>query len=429
MGKECRRHLAEPDGRNMNMALASETDAEARVDTFLSRRRGYPVEPRGQRGRIQAAPGPAVNGRAFPCAGLQGKGRRIRTRRRRHDPQRPDLSRRGRGHRRRRRAGEAHCACRGLDPPSGRGGCAGRLRRAVRPEGRGLRGPGAGGRHRRRGHQAAHRHRRRPARRRGRRSRRHVRQRPDLPGSGAAPVPRLLRHRQAFGGRGRPRDRGHRRGLPAGQLRPDRRRDRRNAGHVREGRFRPRRFRRRRGGAWGHPARPLPARRRGARPRLRRRPFQRLLAGAPGGGGRGPRLGRPLPLRRLPARRGAADAHAHLCPPRARRDLRGRRARARPHHRRRTDREPAPRPAGRARRPARPLRLAPPPVFAWLRDAGGIEELELLRVFNCGVGLCLVVEPDRARALADLLRTEGETVVRVGEIVEGEGVSYTGTLA
>ena len=70
-----------------------------------------------------------------------------------------------------------------------------------------------------------------------------------------------------------------------------------------------------------------------------------------------------------------------------------------------------------------------PPVFAWLREAGGIEERELLRVFNCGVGLCLVVEPERAEALADLLRAEGETVIRLGEIAEGEGVSYSGTLA
>ncbi|MDF2232935.1 phosphoribosylformylglycinamidine cyclo-ligase [Albimonas sp. CAU 1670] len=70
-----------------------------------------------------------------------------------------------------------------------------------------------------------------------------------------------------------------------------------------------------------------------------------------------------------------------------------------------------------------------PPVFAWLRDAGGLEEAELLRVFNCGIGLCIVVAPDRAEALSALLTEEGETVFRLGEIAEGEGVSYTGTLA
>ena len=70
-----------------------------------------------------------------------------------------------------------------------------------------------------------------------------------------------------------------------------------------------------------------------------------------------------------------------------------------------------------------------PPVFAWLRDAGGLEEAELLRVFNCGIGLCIVVAPDRADEIEALLTAEGETVHRLGEIAEGDGVSYTGALA
>lgn len=78
-----------------------------------------------------------------------------------------------------------------------------------------------------------------------------------------------------------------------------------------------------------------------------------------------------------------------------------------------------------------------PPVFAWLRDAGGLEEAELLRVFNCGIGLCVVVSAGAAERIAAELTEAGETVYRLGEIVpvdEGadagaEPVSYRGHLA
>ena len=70
-----------------------------------------------------------------------------------------------------------------------------------------------------------------------------------------------------------------------------------------------------------------------------------------------------------------------------------------------------------------------PGVFGWLRAAGGIAEAEMLKTFNSGIGMILVVAPDRAEALAALLRESGERVHRIGEIVAGEGVSYTGALA
>ena len=70
-----------------------------------------------------------------------------------------------------------------------------------------------------------------------------------------------------------------------------------------------------------------------------------------------------------------------------------------------------------------------PPVFAWLREAGGVEDAEMLRVFNCGIGLTAVVAPDRAEALTALLTEAGETVHRLGVVAEGEGVSYTGALS
>lgn len=70
-----------------------------------------------------------------------------------------------------------------------------------------------------------------------------------------------------------------------------------------------------------------------------------------------------------------------------------------------------------------------PPVFCWLAAAGGIAEDEMLRAFNAGIGMVAVVDPDRADAVAALLAEAGETVHRIGRVVPGAGVRYSGTLA
>ena len=70
----------------------------------------------------------------------------------------------------------------------------------------------------------------------------------------------------------------------------------------------------------------------------------------------------------------------------------------------------------------------PPAVFQWLAEAAGISEREMLKTFNCGIGMILVVAPDRAPALTSLLRAAGERVVTLGEVGGGHGVGYTGTL-
>jgi phosphoribosylformylglycinamidine cyclo-ligase len=62
-----------------------------------------------------------------------------------------------------------------------------------------------------------------------------------------------------------------------------------------------------------------------------------------------------------------------------------------------------------------------PPVFSWLARAGGITASEMLRVFNCGIGMVVVVAPADAGAAADLLRAEGETVSQIGTIQPGRG--------
>lgn len=70
-----------------------------------------------------------------------------------------------------------------------------------------------------------------------------------------------------------------------------------------------------------------------------------------------------------------------------------------------------------------------PPVFRWLVDAGGIETPELLKTFNAGIGMVLVAAPEQADALTAVLEAEGETVHRIGKVVAGPGVRYSGALA
>ena len=69
-----------------------------------------------------------------------------------------------------------------------------------------------------------------------------------------------------------------------------------------------------------------------------------------------------------------------------------------------------------------------PPVFRWLASTANMAEAELLKTFNCGIGLIVVAAPDRAEALAHVLREAGETVTEIGRVVEGEGVIYKGRL-
>jgi phosphoribosylformylglycinamidine cyclo-ligase len=59
-----------------------------------------------------------------------------------------------------------------------------------------------------------------------------------------------------------------------------------------------------------------------------------------------------------------------------------------------------------------------PPVFPFIQRAGGIEEAEMYRVFNMGLGFVFAVSPDAARRVQSLV----PGALRVGEVVTGEGV-------
>jgi phosphoribosylformylglycinamidine cyclo-ligase len=62
-----------------------------------------------------------------------------------------------------------------------------------------------------------------------------------------------------------------------------------------------------------------------------------------------------------------------------------------------------------------------PPVFGWLAKAGRLDDTEMLRTFNCGIGMVVVAERDRSDAVLAALAATGETARVIGEIREGSG--------
>jgi phosphoribosylformylglycinamidine cyclo-ligase len=73
----------------------------------------------------------------------------------------------------------------------------------------------------------------------------------------------------------------------------------------------------------------------------------------------------------------------------------------------------------------------PSPVFGWLARTAGIEQAEMLRTFNCGIGLIAVVAENSAGRVIDAFQTSGDKAVRLGKLVSGAGepkVVYGGTL-
>lgn len=69
-----------------------------------------------------------------------------------------------------------------------------------------------------------------------------------------------------------------------------------------------------------------------------------------------------------------------------------------------------------------------PAVFDWLAQTGEISDAEMLKTFNSGIGMVLAVAADRAEAIEEVLKEAGETTARLGTVVPGEGVRYSGKL-
>ena len=69
-----------------------------------------------------------------------------------------------------------------------------------------------------------------------------------------------------------------------------------------------------------------------------------------------------------------------------------------------------------------------PPVFKWLARTGGMDESELLKTFNCGIGMILVVDASEAASLTTLLTDAGESVFQIGTITNEPTMTYSGAL-
>jgi phosphoribosylformylglycinamidine cyclo-ligase len=71
------------------------------------------------------------------------------------------------------------------------------------------------------------------------------------------------------------------------------------------------------------------------------------------------------------------------------------------------------------------------PVFKWLASEGNIAESEMLRTFNCGIGMIVIAAPKHAAAVAKAFTDAGEQAVTIGSVVRAAGqahVVYDGQL-
>jgi phosphoribosylformylglycinamidine cyclo-ligase len=76
-------------------------------------------------------------------------------------------------------------------------------------------------------------------------------------------------------------------------------------------------------------------------------------------------------------------------------------------------------------------RLPMRPVFKWLAAQGGIAEPELLRTFNCGIGMIAIVKPDELKEVTEVFEASGESIAMLGAVIPAAGESrivYNGHL-
>jgi len=69
-----------------------------------------------------------------------------------------------------------------------------------------------------------------------------------------------------------------------------------------------------------------------------------------------------------------------------------------------------------------------PPVFNWLAQQGGMAQDELLKTFNCGIGMVAVVPESGVAQATEIFTEAGHGVARIGQIETGSDVRFTGSL-
>jgi phosphoribosylformylglycinamidine cyclo-ligase len=65
------------------------------------------------------------------------------------------------------------------------------------------------------------------------------------------------------------------------------------------------------------------------------------------------------------------------------------------------------------------------PVFQWLAKEAGIAEAEMLRTFNCGIGMIAVADEKNAGHVIDAFQEGGDHAVRIGKLIKGDGEAKT----
>ena len=73
--------------------------------------------------------------------------------------------------------------------------------------------------------------------------------------------------------------------------------------------------------------------------------------------------------------------------------------------------------------------FALPPVFAWLKQEARLDQQDMLRTFNCGIGMILIAGPRDLEPVLEHLGDEAKVIGAIGERGPGEPVRYTGKLA
>ena len=69
-----------------------------------------------------------------------------------------------------------------------------------------------------------------------------------------------------------------------------------------------------------------------------------------------------------------------------------------------------------------------PPVFQWLGQTGGIASDEMLKTFNCGIGMAIIVDPHQTDTVISALESEGETAIMLGKVTNTGQLRYSGSL-
>ena len=70
-----------------------------------------------------------------------------------------------------------------------------------------------------------------------------------------------------------------------------------------------------------------------------------------------------------------------------------------------------------------------PPIFRWLSDIGGVDKFEMLKTFNCGIGMTIICSPSSQAKVFSLLEKLGEYPIIIGQVTSSSKVEYSGNFA